>query len=219
MDTILFAGFAITYTLLFVWALVLAKNSGSVSAAFLLPVIAGLIYDNGILAAGRFIGAGHTLENLNYARFWIHAFFTPLLVLYSWITIKQAGIEWARKYWLKTIVFLLTAGLMMFELFTEVFGLKLEPQWEYNVLSYRSAETESSPPIMVLVVSAVLLVSSIMVWRKQKWFWFFAGSFIMIIGSTIKLPIESTAAVNAFELILLLSLTATSHFQKQAGSS
>ncbi|CAM3465882.1 hypothetical protein GCM10009865_13810 [Aeromicrobium ponti] len=219
MDTILFAGFAIIYILLFLWALILVKNSDSASAAFLLPVIAGLIYDNGILAAGRFIGEGHTLEHLNYARFWIHAFFTPLLVLYSWITLKQAGIEWARKGWLKTIAFLLTAGLIMLELFTEVFGLKLKPQWEYNVLSYSSAETESGPPIMVLVVSVVLLVSSIMVWREQKWFWFFAGSFIMIIGSAIKLPIESAAAVNAFELILLLSLTATVHFQKRTISS
>ncbi|MBT2687582.1 hypothetical protein J7I93_05225 [Bacillus sp. ISL-47] len=219
MDTILFAGFAIAYILLFVWALVLVKNSGSASAAFLLPVIAGLIYDNGILAAGRFIGEGTTLEFMNDARFWIHAFFTPMLVLYSWNTLKQAGLEWASKGWLKITAFLLTAGLIMFELFTEVFGLKLEPQWEYNVLSYSSAEAQSGPPLMVLIVSLVLLVSSIMIWRIQKWFWFFAGSLIMIIGSAIKLPIKSAAAVNAFELILLLSLTATAHFQKKNNSS
>ncbi|MEK4280817.1 MULTISPECIES: hypothetical protein [unclassified Cytobacillus] len=37
----------------------------------------------------------------------------------------------------------------------------------------------------------------------------------MIIGSAIDFPIESAAAVNAFEWILLLSLTATAYYQKK----
>lgn len=74
MDPLLFAAFSAGYILLFFWALSTVKDSGLISAVFLLPVLLGLIYDNGILAAGRFIGEGSTLKYLNYARFWIHAF-------------------------------------------------------------------------------------------------------------------------------------------------
>ncbi|USK49368.1 hypothetical protein LIT38_23185 [Bacillus sp. CMF12] len=69
MDPLLFTAFAAGYILLFFWALSAVKDSGPISAAFLLPVLLGLIYDNGILAAGRFIGEGNTLKHLNYARF------------------------------------------------------------------------------------------------------------------------------------------------------
>jgi hypothetical protein len=48
---------------------------------------------------------------------------------------------------------------------------------------------------------------------KQKWPWFFAGTVLMGIGSAVEFPVESAAIVNAFELILLLSLLATKHFQ------
>ncbi|MEK3856927.1 hypothetical protein [Cytobacillus sp. FSL H8-0458] len=215
MDPLLFAVFTAGYILLFIWAVLTVKNSGPVSAAFLLPVILGLIYDNGILAAGSLIGEGSTLKLLNYLRYWIHAFFTPLLVLYSWHTLKQADIDWAKTSKLKWAAYLLTAGLVLLELFTEVFGLKLEARSEYGVLSYSNAEAQGGPPKMVLIVSAVLLAASIIIWRIQGWFWFFAGSLLMIIGSAIDIPIESAAAVNAFEWLLLLSLTATAYFQKK----
>jgi hypothetical protein len=214
MDPLLFAAFTAGYILLFIWAILTVKNSGPVSAAFLLPVILGLVYDNGILAAGRLIGEGSTLKLMNYARFWIHAFFTPLLVLYSWHTLKQADIDWTKTGKLKWAAYLLTGGLILLELFTEVFGLELEAKWVYGVLSYSNAEAQVGPPIMVLIVSAVLLAASIVIWHKQGWFWFLAGSVLMIIGSAIDIPIESAAAVNAFEWLLLLSLTATAYFQK-----
>ncbi|USK49369.1 hypothetical protein LIT38_23190 [Bacillus sp. CMF12] len=110
---------------------------------------------------------------------------------------------------------MLTAGLIILELTAEVFGLKLEAKWEYGVLSYSNTETQGGPPIMVLIVSAVLLAASVVIWRKQGWFCFFAGSVLMIIGSAIDIPIESAAAVNAFEWLLLFSLTATAYFQKK----
>ncbi|MDQ0859204.1 hypothetical protein [Bacillus sp. V2I10] len=41
------------------------------------------------------------------------------------------------------------------------------------------------------------------IWRKTKWL-------IKLIGSTVSLPIPSSAAANAFELIFILSLWITS---------
>lgn len=106
--------------------------------------------------------------------------------------------------------------MIVLEPFTEAFSIVLKAKWEYGVLSYSNAEAQSGPPIMVLVVSAVLLAASIAIWRKQGWFLFFAGAVLMIIGSAIDIPIKSAAAVNAFEWILLLSLTATAYYQKKS---
>ncbi|WP_173918202.1 hypothetical protein [Halobacillus sp. Marseille-Q1614] len=213
MDTVLFSLLAFVYTALFISAIKIFKSRYVVSTAFLLPVIAGLIYDNGIIASGRLIGEGTLLESLNLARFWIHAFFTPLLVLFAWKTLEQADICLVKKSWVRLSAFVLTASLVLIELLTEVFGLELEPNWEYGVLSYSSSEPSSGPPIMVLIVSFVLLATSVMIWRKQKWAWFFIGSFLMIIGSTVQLPVESGAVTNFFELILLCSLLGTAYFQ------
>ncbi|MEM1502954.1 hypothetical protein RG959_05975 [Domibacillus sp. 8LH] len=213
MDTFLFSFFAAAYLILFIFALRLFKKRRIVNAVLLLPVIAGLVYDNSIIAAGRFIGEGAALEALNAARFWLHALFTPLLVLYAWMTLKQTGISWAQTAWIRLTAIVLTIALVLLELLTEVRGLSLQPRWEYGTLSYTNAEPSSGPPLMVLVVSVVLLAASIVIWRKQGWIWFFVGSLVMIVGSAVQLPIESGAVTNLFELVLIVSLLATAWFQ------
>lgn len=213
MDTVLFSCFAAAYLILFSLALHLFKKRRIISAALLLPVIAGLVYDNGILAAGRFIGGGAALETLNAARFWLHALFTPLLVLYAWLTLKQAGVSWAQRAWFRLAAIALTVTLVVLEFLTEVRDLSLQPRWEYGTLSYTNAEPSGGSPLMVLVVSFVLLAASIVVWRKQGWVWFFVGSLVMIVGSAVQLPVASGAVTNLFELVLIVSLLATAWFQ------
>src|SRR5690625_1809936 len=82
------------YTLLYLLAALilaglavpLARLLGAGFSAGLLGaliVTLGLVYDNGILAAGSLIGEGPLLENLNWARYVIHAFGTPLLFIYA----------------------------------------------------------------------------------------------------------------------------------------
>ncbi|MGF2615781.1 hypothetical protein FZC84_06835 [Rossellomorea vietnamensis] len=213
MDTILFGLFAAAYIVLAIWTIKIFKNYHVYSAAFLVPVILGLVYDNSIIAAGRYIGEGALLQFLNALRYWFHAFFTPLLVLFSWKTLEQANISWAKTKWFRWAAYLLTAALVLIELFAEVLGMELEAAWEYGVLTYSNTVSSGGPPIMVLIVSVVFLAASIIIWRKQKWIWFFAGSLVMAVGSAVQLPIESGAITNLFELALLASLAATAHFQ------
>lgn len=169
MDTIFFAIFSISYFILLLLVIRLLKKPYVESSIYLLPIIAGLFYDNTILTIGRIIGEGDFLENLNIARYWIHAFFTPLLVLFAWKTLEQANMQWARKTSIRIFAIGLTALLMFLELFTEVFNLNIEAKWEFGVLSYRSLDSSSGPPFMILVVSFVLVVVSILIWIKQKW--------------------------------------------------
>lgn len=214
MDTFLYFFFLAVYVVLFIWAISLAKKYGWFSASnVLLLVILGLVVDNALLAFGRYIGTGHFLETISYTRFWGHALFTPTLVLFAWDSLKKADIRWAKTSTAKFITYLLPIALICFELFTETLGLKLEANWKYGVLSYSNVESSGGPPLMVLIISLVLIVSAFIVWRKQKWIWYLLGTVIMTIGSAVPLPIQSNAYMNGFELILLISLLATKQFQ------
>lgn len=214
IDTILFFGYFAAYSVLLIWTIKLAVQYGWKSLSnLLILVIIGLVYDNLILALGRFIGEGNLLENLSYPRFYMHAFFTPLLVLFSLSTLKRSGVQWAFKKSIGMVFYLITLCLMLYELIVEVRGLELTSNWQYGGLSYSNAEAISGVPVMVLIVSIVLIISSIFVWRKQGWIWFFIGTGIMFLGNAFPLSVPSAALTNAFELILILALFFTKKFQ------
>lgn len=209
MDTVLFFGFAGAYVVLLIWGISLATRHGWWTPANLpLLVIAGLVYDNLVLASGRYIGEGPLLEALSYGRFWLHAFLTALLVLWSWHAIRRAGVPWAANRWATRAALLITAALIALELITVVAGLQLETSAEYGVLSYSSSAPSQGPPLMVLFVAAALVVAGFIVWRRQRWIWLLVGTILMAVGSGVPIPLASGAVTNLFELILLASVMA-----------
>lgn len=218
MDTTLFFFFTGAYIFLFVWALVWQKSWNYMS--FLYFVLLGLIYDNGIIALGKWVGSGALLENLSLWRFWTHAFFTPLLALFSWGAMAHAGVEWARKKIVFYGALLFTTVLIALELTLETVGLEIEAVREYGVLRYASAEEGDGPPIMVLLVIIPLFIAGVTLWKRIGWKWMLIGTIIMTIGSAVPIPIDSSAATNAFELILLTSLVLTKmHVERREHSS
>lgn len=214
VDTLLFFGYVVAYSVLLVWGIRLAQTNGWKSLSnVLLLVIAALVYDNAVLALGRFIGEGTLLENLSFPRFYLHAFFTPLLVLFALSSLRRAGVDWAFKKWANLLFYGLTLSLIIYELLIEMQGLDLVSGWEYGVLSYSNATASNGIPLMVLIVSVVLIIASLYVWRKQQWPWFFIATVIMFVGNAIPFPLPSAAITNAFELILLIGLFFTKRFQ------
>lgn len=214
MDSVILLAFAVAYLGLLAWGIVLANRNGWRTAANLpLLVLAALVYDNLIIGIGRFIGEGPFLEGANLARFWIHALVTPVLVAWALHALRRAGFGFAQAKWFQVVSIGSALALTVLEYFLEIRGLEIVPNDEYGALSYTNAEPPSGPPIMVLIVAAVLLVVGAMLWKKQKWPWLFIGAVIMTIGSAVELPIPSGAITNAFELILLISIMATKAFQ------
>lgn len=209
LDTVLFAGFALAYLVLLAWGITLLARRGHLFASdVVLLVVAGLIYDNAIITAGRWVGEGTLLESLNLARFWIHALITPLLVLFAWHVLHRGGIGWTRTKMALTVTLAIVAGLVILEFVTVLADLQLEPGWEYGVLSYGAAAQEGTP-LRVLIVAAALLVAGFLLWRRDGWVWLLVGAAIMTVGSAIPIPVASGAVTNAFELILITSLMAT----------
>jgi len=210
MDTVLFVGYAVAYAALLVWGCVLAARHGWLTLANLpLVVVAGLVYDNTVIASGRLIGDGPLLESLNMARFWIHAIVTPLLVVWAWHAARRSGVGWARTRTAGVVAWAAAVALVALEFFTVIRDANIEPQLEYGVLSYSNTAASGGPPLMVLFVAAALLAASVIVWKRQKWVWLFVGTVVMVAGSAVPLPVESGAVTNAFELVLLASIMAT----------
>lgn len=208
MDSVLYLGLAAIYAVLFLYGCVLLRRDASPGLRYLLLIVtAGLVWDNGVIGIGKYMGEGDLLEGLNVARFWVHALATPLLLLVSFDLIRKAGSPWTSRpaAW---GAWLFTAALIVLEVVTETLPLKLQPSMEYGALRYVSSES-GGPPLMVILILIPLLTAGIIVWRRKKTPLLFIGTVLMAAGSAIPIPIESSAATNVFELLLLLSLWLT----------
>ena len=207
MDQILYMLFTFAYIALLMWGIegADAQELGKWTSVVYLVVIA-LIYDNGILAVGHWVGEGALLENLNAVRFWVHAIVTPLLVIYSIGTLRESGVSWAKKKWVTILSILYTIAAIIIEIILVTADLQLRVEKEYGVVSYSSVESSSGPPIMVLFITVAMLLASGVLWKKSGWALFLSGVLIMTIGSAIPFDVGSNAITNLFELILLTTL-------------
>ncbi|UQZ36488.1 hypothetical protein C2I18_24910 [Paenibacillus sp. PK3_47] len=207
MDSWIYLVITLFYAGLGVWGIMMCiRGEARLGYVALFAVTAALIWDNGVMAAGTTIGEGGLLESLNTARYWLHAFCTPLLVLASLDLIRWAGSTWAKTTIAKAIAWIFTAGLIVLELTTHTFSLQLKPMLEYGALRYVPANEESGPPVMVLLIMIPLLAAGITLWKRKVTAILFLGTALMLVGSMISLPVESSAITNVFELILIASL-------------
>ena len=212
MDPYIYGLYSLAYLFLFLWGLNLSIKYGFLTwLNVLLLVTFGLIYDNLVLAMGSIIGEGPFLKGLNVMRYWFHAFFTPLLILFSWGSIRRTRIHWLKERTGLIVAAVFTVAMIIAELIQNTIGLKLEPAMNYGVLSYESTGSHG-PPIMIIGVTLALLLAALILWKKLQWKWMAVGVILMGIGSAVPIPLESDAATNGFELILLISLWATKAF-------
>lgn len=145
METFLFLFLGFAYLCLFIWELLQVKKYGIRNHAnFLILVIFGLVYDNLIIAFGRFIGEGNTLEALSKIRYWFHALFTPTLILFAWNVFHKTSLLSMRQTLWKLLAYVLTIGFIIYELLTSIIGMKLEPKWEDGVLTYENVTQPDS---------------------------------------------------------------------------
>lgn len=217
-DTAIFAGLAIAYVVLLVWGLAAARPPRlATPAAVPFLVVAGLVYDNTVLALGRTIGAGPVLEGLSAGRYWVHALVTPLLVVFARHAVARAGAGWARTRAAAAGGWVLALALVVLEVVTVAGHLELTTRQEHGVLSYTDAGS-AGPPVMVIVVGLVLVVAGVELLRRTRWLWLLAGSALMLVGSSVPVPIASAAVTNVFELVLLVSVVVTRVHQDRAAA-
>jgi hypothetical protein len=150
---------------------------------FLLNLL-GLVYDCSIIAAGRFIGEGELLRALNAPRFWIHALFSPLLVIFVFGVTRRCGVPWAQSRTAHAVACLFAAGLIVMGARTDILALDLRPVIDGETLRYRNF-AHTGPPIPVILVNVFTIAAAVAVYRRTRAFGMLLGASFMFLGAAI----------------------------------
>ncbi|ROO90436.1 hypothetical protein EDD29_8161 [Actinocorallia herbida] len=164
----------------------------------------GLAYDNGAIAVGSVLGFGDALEAVNVPRYWIHALFTPLLVVIGALLARRLGVSVGTPVLAGAGV--LAAVLVVLGLVTEAFGLHLKPETYADALRYVHAEP-GGPPMAAIATIIVLGVIGAVVWRKAGVPWLFAGAVTMFVAAGV--GFAHFWISNLGELVLQTGIVAT----------
>ncbi|MET8799995.1 hypothetical protein ABZV91_26820 [Nocardia sp. NPDC004568] len=175
---------------------------------FVVPalVCAALAYDNAILAAGRWIGAGATLENWSAPRFVAHLVLTPLLMPWACAAAARAGVGWARTRWARVAVGTGTVAVIVLGVACELTPLTLEPREWAGTVRYTTAHASPAgllPPVLTVVV---VLVAAVAVWRVRGYRRWAVTTVIMTVVSAAMPPMLLT---NCAELVFTAGVVAT----------
>lgn len=209
METVIYFILVVGHLCLFVWGFMLLKLHGFFRVSnFVLLVLLGLIYDNFIIAIGRFIGEGELLENLSLARYWLHALFTPTLLLIAWSIYHRSQLPLSNKKIWKNTATLATLGLILYDFVRSVLGLELEANWRNDILTYENTN-QSGSPLMVISVTLTLAAVGFLLMTKRKSPWLFIGTMLVCFGSICARWIKTFPIMNTAELLLMISIMVT----------
>jgi hypothetical protein len=193
-----YALFAAVHAVLAVLLARAAVGRRSVPLGLAALVAAGLVYDNGVVAAGRLIGEGGLLMALNHPRFVIHALLTPLLIVTAVGLARACGAGWARARAVHVLAWCLALGL--------VYGLELAAAPEGDALRYSAAHT--APPVPAIVTVVALLAAGLATVRRGG-AWMAGGAAAMFAASAVHSA--PMAIANLGEVAFLAGIAMTAH--------
>jgi hypothetical protein len=180
MMTLYYIVVAAIQIFLFITLFRLWRKSGSIYPIFPLIVIGGIIYDNLIIGFGAYIGEGELLKALNVPRFVIHAFFTPLIMIFAIGVARRCGVGFAQGKAAHTIVCLIATAMVALGVYHEVIQLTMQAKAEDGTLRYINTALQG-PPIPAIATIIVVMILAIFVWVKTKKPWYFLGTLLMFV--------------------------------------
>jgi len=209
VDQFIFLFLGLGYTGLFLWGIFLVRKRGLFQLSnVLLLVIFGLMYNNFLIGFGNSIGGGNLLETLSYGRFWLHALFTPTLILFAWSIYDSMNLNGNKNTVWKTLAYLITVILIIYEFLSTINNLNLKPHWENSILTYIST-SESNNSFMVMIVTLIIGFVGFILMRKAHFPWLLYGTIVMVLGGILAIWIKHSAIMNIFEFIFIISLMVT----------
>ncbi len=222
MWTLLFTILALLNLALLVWGMRLYRQVPAGGLTMLLLPILFLPYDNGIIAAGRFLGEGDLLRNLSWPRFAAHGLLTPLWIIAAGALARQAGLGWAKNKWVMGAFCILATGLIVLIDIPKLLSLQLHPACFADTLRYAESVSasqlcsptqavvpSSGPPIAAITSIVVLLGVSVPIWRKTKWPWMFVGAAVMFLAAAMPPSVVGPGVGSIGEVVLGAALLAT----------
>ncbi|WP_280419187.1 hypothetical protein [Nocardia carnea] len=169
-------------------------------------VCAALGYDNAIVAAGRWIGVGGTLETLSVFRFVAHLLLTPLLMPWACAAAGLAGVLWLRLLWVRVVVGAATLSVIALGVFGELTRLTLRPAEWAGTLRYTTEHSSLAGILPPVVTVVVVLVAAVAVWRVRGYRLWTVTTVTMTVVSAAMPPMLLT---NAAELAFMGGVAAT----------
>lgn len=177
-------------------------------------VAAALVYDNGVVAAGRWIGAGATLESWSVPRFVAHIVLTSLLIPWSGTAAARAGVTWARRRGVRAAVYVLTAAVIALGVFGELLHLDLVPAEWAGTVRYTARETSLAGVLPVIVTVLAVLVAAVAVWRVRGYRLWTVTTVTMLLVAGAMPPMLLT---NCAELLFMAGIVATARWLSGTG--
>lgn len=215
--------FAIAHAAILVWAVRLYRANAP-GALIVALIGAGLVYDNGLLFLGSYIGVGDTLELLSWPRFILHAFFTPFLMLALLYFARAADLPTALKPAMGYITVVAVISGIVLAVVEDLIPLELKPachngmiRYTGNLLDTQLCSAEYSPartggpPWPSIAANLVAFVVGIRLLSVKRWMWLLTGSVVMFVAASPLFPFERFALVpgNFGEVILQMAFAAT----------
>ena len=177
-------------------------------ALLVLIVVYGLAYDNLSIAMGAFLGEGGLTKALNAPRYWIHALFTPTMMIACFGALRMLGSKFAQSKTWHIIICALATALIAFGSYVDILNLTLEPIHNAGVLRYvNTFEFMKGPPIPAVLTILIVIIFGVMAWRGFSFKPLFIGSLIMFLmaGAAPTMPIAQNIGEIAFATGLTLT--------------
>ncbi|MEU1982808.1 hypothetical protein [Nocardia sp. NPDC019395] len=212
--SILFAVLAAGQSALVCWCILRYRRTGDRMLIVPAVVCAALVYDNAILAAGRWIGAGDALETLSVLRFVAHLVLTPLLMPWARAAAGLAGVAWVRQAWVRAVVCAATLGVILLGVFGELTRLTLRPAEWAGAVRYTTEHASPAGVLSPVVTVVVVLVAAAAVWRVRGYRLWTVTTVTMTAVSAAMPPMLLT---NCAELVFAWGVVATAVWLSGAG--
>lgn len=204
--SILFAVLAAGQLALVGWCGLRYRRTGD--RMLIVPALVGaaLVYDNAILAAGRWIGVGGTLETLSGFRFVAHIVLTPLLMPWACAVAGLAGVVWMRRLRVRVGVYAGMLSVIALGVFGELTRLTLRPAEWAGTIRYTTEHSSPAGLLPPVVTAVVVLVAAVAVWRVRGYRLWTVTTATMTVVSAAMPPMLLT---NAAELAFMGGIAAT----------
>jgi hypothetical protein len=147
------------------------------------------------------VGEGQLLKSLNFLRFAMHVFITPMLCYIVFKIAREMQVGFAQKRAAEPVVWSLIAVFIVWGFMHDIVPMDLAPSISLGVLSY--AHATPSVPLPVIVINLFVIIVSIGIWKKTRWPGLFITSVAMMFIGAIKIEGLGQLPGNAGEILFV----------------
>jgi hypothetical protein len=191
---------------LLVWGTSMLQGSPHLSLLLLLLVITGMVYDNLVIALGRWVCCELWRKSLNGVRFLSHHLLLPFLVVAGIGEVQRSGLSWGVLSGLEGGAWALTTVLIAFGIHCHWRGLDLTLVEEGGTWRYTAQRLS---PLPAILITTWLLGIGLFLWWHNQWPWLGVGSLAVFVVHGLPKGRLGSLLPAGMEWVLMVSLLLT----------